>query len=83
MVEHFEANHNISALFEIKTLAEALKSADRASAKEELVPIFKFLNDLIAQKKITQEQYNQLYMRYQKFSRAVGMVNSGKVDHER
>src|ERR1035437_71607 len=83
LFETFEAKHDVDALYAIKTADEALGSKERMSAKSDLIPVLNFLNTLEHEKKVTSEQYLVLYEKYKRLDRAVGMINSGLVDHNR
>ncbi|MFA6552246.1 MAG: hypothetical protein WCT19_01970 [Candidatus Paceibacterota bacterium] len=81
LITAFEKKHNVDLLFAIKTQAEALQSEERTSAKNDLTPILDFLNK--NESKIASEQHAFLFAKYKRLSQAVGMINSGIVDHER
>lgn len=67
----------------IKTKEEALNSQKRKSVKDALIPILEKLTVLREKTNITDDQYDKLYEKYKILSRAVGIINSGMVDHSR
>ncbi|MCF7865357.1 MAG: hypothetical protein K9M11_02520 [Candidatus Pacebacteria bacterium] len=79
----FESNHPIDLLMSITDAGEARKSEERTSAKRALGPLLASLNLSRNENYITAEQYLKFNERYQRFSRAVGMLNGGTVDHTR
>ncbi len=58
----------------------------REAAKAALIPIVYILNELkdrAKSKKFTKQKYEEIYEKYMHLSRAVGMINNNKVDHDR
>src|SRR3989338_226815 len=55
----------------------------RESAKAALIPIVAKLNILKKETNIAPEKHEELKAKYKHLSRAVGMINSNKVDHSR
>jgi hypothetical protein len=55
----------------------------RVSAKDDLAPIVALLNILEKETNITGSDLDKLTSAYKVLSRAVGMINNGKVDHTR
>ncbi|MCX6752766.1 MAG: hypothetical protein NTW62_00250 [Candidatus Nomurabacteria bacterium] len=55
----------------------------RIAAKNDLIPIVALLNALKDKTNIPDSEYNKLKEGYKILSRAVGMVNGGKIDHTR
>ena len=82
MFTSFEQNHSVESLHAITTVEEALNSEIRKAAKEALKPILDQLSILLNETNMTSEQYIELKGKYMNLSRAVGMINSGKVNHE-
>jgi hypothetical protein len=82
---NFEATHDIKALYEILTLDpnEAPNHPTREPARVALNPIRALLNSLGKSSNISPKKLEELRAKYKYFSRAVGMINHGKVDHER
>jgi hypothetical protein len=82
LMDAFESEHSLAALNEIIDLTpqEAPLHPIRQPAKLALEPILTKMNEL---KGAPKEQSELLYARYKKFSRAVGMINNNKVDHNR
>jgi hypothetical protein len=79
----FELNHPIEALLAITTAEEAEKSEERKSAHDALKLLLAQLNSLTSENYIAPEQYQKLKERFQRLSRAVGIISGGKVDHTR
>ncbi|SRR6266481_5819965 len=73
----------LAGLQAIKTKEEASNSKERDSAKIALFSARTQLTILHEKTNITAEEYKKLYEKYSSLSRAVGMINSGRVDHER
>lgn len=60
---------------------DAPKYPLRESAKTALIPIVEKLNILKKETNITPEKHEELKAKYMKLSRAVGIINNNKVDH--
>ena len=71
------------ALNTLETEEEALNSEERESANKALTPVVTMLKFLKERTNITEEKYNKLQTKYKSISRAVGIINSGKIDHNR
>ena len=82
LMNTFESEHSLAALHAIIDLTpqEAPLHPIRQPAKLALEPILTKMNEL---KGAPKKQSELLYARYKQFSRAVGMINSNKVDHNR
>lgn len=65
------------------TEEEVQNNLIREAARKALGPILSKLNILKEETNITPDAYDELYTKYKHFSRAVGIINAGKVDHER
>ena len=77
----FETTYDLEVLHAITTRKEALESASRDSAKEDLKPIVRLLDTLETKAGVSKEEYTVLREQYNTLSRAVGMINNGQVDH--
>lgn len=83
LADVFEAKHSLSELNTIETEEEAMQSALRESAKKYLGPILTKLKLIKEKTNASDEEKARLQARYKLISRAVGMINGGKVDHTR
>lgn len=85
MLEAFEAEHSLTDLNAIIDLtpAEAPMNPVREPARLALAPIVAKMKVLKKETNITPEKYDELEARYKIISRAVGMINNNKVDHNR
>jgi len=85
LIASFESTHSLAELHAITDLTpkEAPMHPVREPAKEALVPITDMLNKLKRETNITPEKHEELKSEYRRLSRAVGMINGGKVDHNR
>ena len=85
IIASFELTHSLSELLSIIDLTpeEAPKHPIREPAKVALIPIVEKLNALKMETNISPEKYAELKAKYKHLSRAVGMINSNKVDHDR
>lgn len=85
MITLFESMHSLEELHSIIDLTptEALKHPIREPAKVALIPIVALLNTLRKETDISPEKIKELKEKYMCLSRAVGMINKNKVDHER
>ena len=85
MIASFESRHSLEKLHSIINLApeEASHHPIREPARLALIPIVAILNALKTETNIPTERYERLKLKYKKLSRAVGMINSNKVDHNR
>lgn len=85
MIATFESAHSLSDLHLIIDLKpeDAAKYPLRESAKAALIPIVAKLNRLKKETNIAPEKYEELRIKYMRLSRAVGIINNNKVDHNR
>ena len=85
LVASFEAKYSLEQLHSIIDLTpqEAPNHPLREPARVALIPIVKLLNDLKAIYGETSSEYQSLKEKHLRFSRAVGMINKNKVDHNR
>ena len=73
----------LAVLNEIKTEEEALKIDERRDALDALSFIAQKLRFLDWRTNITDEELEELQKKYKIISKAVGIINGGKVDHNR
>ncbi|MDO8566044.1 MAG: hypothetical protein Q7S04_02560 [Candidatus Moranbacteria bacterium] len=80
LMNAFEAHYPIKTLYAITDLAPAAAPHHpiREPARRDLIPIVALLTAYAPQNKT-----HPLQIRYRYLSRAVGIINNGKVDHER
>lgn len=85
LIASFEAMHSLEELHAIIDLKpeDAPKYPVRESAKAALIPIVAKLNALEADPTIPAEKIQELNDKYRRLSRAVGIINRNKVDHNR
>ena len=85
MLISFELIHSLAELRLIIDLKpeDAAKYPLRESAKAALIPIVAKLNILKKETNIVPEKHEELRAKYMHLSRAVGMINNNKVDHNR
>ncbi len=85
MIASFEATYSLAELHAIIDLKpeDVVKYPVRESAKAALFPIVEQLNTLKEETNISTEKYQELKAKYKNLSRAVGMINNNKVDHDR
>ena len=85
MLISFELIHSLAELRLIIDLKpeDAAKYPLRESAKAALIPIVAKLNILKKETNIVPEKHEELKAKYMHLSRAVGMINNNKVDHNR
>jgi len=85
MLASFELIHSLAELHLIIDLKpeDASKYPLRESAKAALIPIVAKLNILKKETNIASEKHEELKAKYMHLSRAVGMINNNKVDHNR
>ena len=85
LVVSFESMHSLAELHSIIDLTptEAPKHAIREPARVALIPIVALLNILKKETNISIEKHEELKAKYKQLSRAVGMINNNKVDHNR
>ncbi|MFA6385964.1 MAG: hypothetical protein WCW29_04440 [Candidatus Paceibacterota bacterium] len=85
MIALFESMHSLEELHSIIDLTptEAPKHPTREPARVALIPIVAKLNALKKETNITTEKHDELKAKYMRLSRAVGMINNNKVDHNR
>lgn len=81
----FESEHSLADLLSIIDLTpeEAPNHPIREPAKKALNPIVVKLNKLEKETDISPEKLSELKGRYKHLSRAVGIINKNKVDHDR
>ncbi len=79
----FETEHSLTELSLIIDANVAKGNLLRDSAKKALGPITKKLDVLKKETNISLEKYDELEAKYKMYSKAVGMINGGKVDHDR
>ncbi|MFA6524405.1 MAG: hypothetical protein WC264_02010 [Candidatus Paceibacterota bacterium] len=81
----FELKHSLEELSSIIDLtpADAPNHPVREPAKVALIPIVALLNTLKKETNISTEKHEELKAKYKRLSRAVGMINNNKVDHNR
>lgn len=84
-LDAFEATHPLDDLFAVEDLTqeEAPKHPIRNNAKNHLDVIFPALCRLRDETDVPTDKYQQLFQRYDHFSKAVGVIKNGKVDHGR
>lgn len=83
LINEFEGNFDLSALHAISTEAEAKESELRSRAKDALGPIWTVVRPLVAdESELPVEDKAKLKAQYQVISRAVGIINSGKLRHD-
>jgi hypothetical protein len=85
MITLFESMHSLEELHSIINLTpiEAPKHPTREPARVALIPIVAKLNVLKKETNIITEKHDELKAKYMHLSRAVGMINNNKVDHNR
>lgn len=85
MLASFELTHSLAELHLIIDLKpeDAPKYPLREAAKAALIPIFAKLNILKKETNIAPEKHEELKEKYTHLSRAVGIINNNKVDHNR
>ena len=85
LISSFEATYSLDELHSIVDLTpeEAPNHPLREPAKKALIPVVDLLTKLKNKTDISTEKYEELRMEYKKLSRAVGMINNNKVDHDR
>ena len=85
MVTSFELKHPLEELNAITniTMEESRRNPVRESARVDLFPIVFKLNILKKETNISEEKYDKIKAKYMRISRAVGIINNNKVDHER
>jgi hypothetical protein len=67
----------------IQTEEEARSSAKREAIREPISRMVKMLYTLKHRTAINKVEYDKLYERYMILSRAMGIINNGRVDHDR
>ncbi len=85
LVASFESTFSLAELHAITELApeDAPHHPVREPAKEALIPILDKLRALQNETSIAPERFEELKAAYARLSRAVGVIRSGKVDHDR
>lgn len=81
----FEERHSLEELLLIIDLtpAEAPSQPIREPAKKDLIPIVALLKTLKEETNISPEKHDELKEKYMRLSRAVGIINNNRVDHNR
>ena len=81
----FELEHSLEELFAITdlTVADAPNHPVREPARLAMVEITRLRNALKNENGLSEERYEPIERKYTQISRAVGMINNGKVDHTR
>ncbi len=84
MLAAFETGHPLAELHAITDLTpqDAHKYPIRESAKKALISIVDLLNTLEKETDITAQKFAELDAHYRRLSKAVGMINNGKVRHD-
>ncbi|KKR07889.1 MAG: hypothetical protein UT32_C0006G0036 [Parcubacteria group bacterium GW2011_GWC2_39_14] len=85
MIASFESEHSLLELLSIidLTLAEAQSHPIREPARLALKLIIAKRNSLKDETNISAAEYERLNAEYKRLSRAVGVLNDNKVDHNR
>lgn len=85
LIENFKNTHSLSELNTIIDLKpeDAQNHPLREPARLALIPIVAQMNTLKNETDISEEKHNELKAKYVILSRAVGMINKNKVDHNR
>lgn len=85
LFNEFEKVHSLESLNFIinPTPEDAENYKIRTAAKNDLIPIVTLLNALKRETNISEPEHDKLNAKYRILSRAVGMVNGGKIDHTR
>lgn len=85
MFRSFESTYPLQALHAIINLTpdEAPLHRLREPAKEALCPILDSLIALKNKTNISPGKYNELFAKYKRLARAVGIIKNNKVDHNR
>lgn len=83
LVAPYESEQLIGELMAITTVSEALASPERKMVKDALIPILKKLQEIEKKSDISVDKLTELKLKYKRLSQAVGMLNSGGVDHAR
>ncbi|MDO8585335.1 MAG: hypothetical protein Q7R85_04455 [bacterium] len=85
MLVSFESAYSLAELHLIIDLKpeDAANYPLRESAKAALVPIVEKMNILKKETNIAPEKREELKARYERLSKAVGIINNNKVDHTR
>jgi len=83
MLAAFEAEHPLGKLHAITDLTpnDAPNHPIREPARKTLIPILNRWNALKKETNISAERLAELYAAYRKLSKAVGIINNGKVRH--
>lgn len=85
LIDLFEEIYSLDELNSIAdlTVEEASKHPVRAPARKDLIPIDILLKTLERETNIAPKKYEELKKRYANISRAVGIINKNKVEHNR
>jgi len=85
IVAQFESTYSLEELHLISDLTseEAPHHPLREPAKVALLPIVEKLTILRRETNISSEKHSELMAKYKNLSRAVGIINNNKVDHNR
>ena len=80
LINEFETSHDIAALSIVDVLTVD-SAAKRDVAKLDLASIHEALNDLINNTNVATEKYHELNAKFDILSKAVGIINRGRVEH--
>jgi len=85
MFTEFESEHSLEELLLIANLTpqEAPKHPIREPARKALILIVAKLKMLGKETNISSEKHGELRAKYMQLSRAVGIINNNKIDHNR
>ncbi len=83
LIKDFEVFASYESLLLVITKEEAENSVERERVKVILGPIWALLKEIGLKGNISTEKLEELKAKYNRCSQAVGIINSGKVDHTR
>jgi hypothetical protein len=85
LIAAFEDNNSLEELHQIINLTpqEAPFNVARERAKAALGPIVEKLNSIKRETDISKSRHDELKAEYMRLSRAVGIINNNRVDHNR
>ena len=81
LIKDFGAKHDLDELSAILSVEDVSSANGRDSAKLDLVAIHETLRYLLDNTNITTEKYNELDGKFNVLSKAVGIINRGRVEH--
>lgn len=83
LIESFKSSYSLEELNAVTHLTpeNARSNRRREDAKQDLIPIVKLMNTLRQETDIADEKYGELKAKYLVLSKAVGIINNGKVRH--